>query len=90
MRKKDIGFEFLNSDDAGFIRDDEDGDSYKGSDGSGYYHGADGSEGYIYSDGVLEVGITNQVFSRLEIMLRKHDFRPFLCRDTILILYCTT
>ena len=51
MSKKDIGFEFLNSDDAGFIRDDEDGDSYKYSDGSGYYHGADGSEGYIYSDG---------------------------------------
>ena len=51
MSKKDIGFDFLNSDDAGFIREDEDGDSYKYSDGSGYYHGADGSEGYIYSDG---------------------------------------
>ena len=51
MSKKDIGFDFLNSDDAGFIREDEDGDSYKYSDGSGYYHGSDGSEGYIYSDG---------------------------------------
>lgn len=51
MGKKDPGFDFLNSSDAGFIRDDEDGDSYRYSDGSGYYHGADGSEGYIYSDG---------------------------------------
>ena len=37
----------INSDTAGFIREDEDGDSYKYSDGSGYYHGSDGSEGYI-------------------------------------------
>lgn len=50
MSKKDKGRDFLFSDDCGFINE-EDGDSYKYSDGSGYYHGADGSEGYIYSDG---------------------------------------
>ncbi len=51
MSEINWGFEFLNSKDAGFIRDEEDGYSYRHSDGSGYYHGADGSEGYIYSDG---------------------------------------
>lgn len=50
MSKKDFGYDFLNSDDSGFIRND-DGDSYRYTDGSGYYHGSDGSEGYIYSDG---------------------------------------
>ena len=51
MAKKDIGYDFLNSKDAGFIRDNEDGESYRYSDGSGYYRDSDGSEGYIYSDG---------------------------------------
>lgn len=52
MAKKNNGKDFLFSDDCGFINgDDEGGESYRYSDGSGYYHGADGSEGYIYSDG---------------------------------------
>lgn len=52
MAKKNNGRDFLFSDDCGFINgDDEGGESYRYSDGSGYYHGADGSEGYIYSDG---------------------------------------
>ncbi len=52
MAKKSKGKDFLFSDDCGFINgDDEGGESYRYSDGSGYYHGADGSEGYIYSDG---------------------------------------
>lgn len=52
MAKKNNGKDFLFSDDCGFINgDDEGGESYLYSDGSGYYHGADGSEGYIYSDG---------------------------------------
>lgn len=52
MAKKHNGKDFLFSDDCGFINgDDEGGESYRYSDGSGYYHGADGSEGYIYSDG---------------------------------------
>lgn len=52
MARKNSGRDFLFSDDCGFINGDEDGgESYKYSDGSGYYHGADGSEGYIYSDG---------------------------------------
>lgn len=51
MAKKNNGKDFLFSDDCGFINgDDEGGESYRYSDGSGYYHGADGSEGYIYSD----------------------------------------
>ena len=52
MAKKNNGKDFLFSDDCGFINgDDEGGESYRYSDGSGYYHGADGSEGYIYSGG---------------------------------------
>lgn len=52
MAKRNNGRDFLFSDDCGFINgDDEGGESYRYSDGSGYYHGADGSEGYIYSDG---------------------------------------
>lgn len=52
MAKKNNGRDFLFSDDCGFINgDDEGGESYRYSDGSGYYRGADGSEGYIYSDG---------------------------------------
>ena len=52
MAKKNNGRDFLFSDDCGFINgDDEGGESYQYSDGSGYYHGVDGSEGYIYSDG---------------------------------------
>lgn len=52
MAKKNNGKDFLFSDDCGFINgDDEGGESYRYSDGSGYYRGADGSEGYIYSDG---------------------------------------
>lgn len=52
MAKKNNGKDFLFSDDCGFINgDDEGGESYRYSDGSGYYHGADGSEGYIYSNG---------------------------------------
>lgn len=52
MAKKNNGRDFLFSNDCGFINgDDEGGESYRYSDGSGYYHGADGSEGYIYSDG---------------------------------------
>ena len=52
MTKINNGKDFLFSDDCGFINgDDEGGESYRYSDGSGYYHGADGSEGYIYSDG---------------------------------------
>lgn len=52
MARKNNGKDFLFSDDCGFINgDDEGGESYRYSDGSGYYHGADGSEGYIYSDG---------------------------------------
>lgn len=51
MAKKNNGKDFLFSDDCGFINgDDEGGESYRYSDGSGYYHGADGSERYIYSD----------------------------------------
>ncbi len=51
MAKKNNGKDFLFSDDCGFINgDDEGGESYRYSDGSGYYYGADGSEGYIYSD----------------------------------------
>ena len=51
MAKKNNGKDFLFSDDCGFINgDDEGGESYQYSDGSGYYYGADGSEGYIYSD----------------------------------------
>lgn len=52
MPKNDKGKDFLFSKDCGFINgDDEGGESYRYSDGSGYYRGADGSEGYIYSDG---------------------------------------
>lgn len=52
MAKKNNGRDFLFSDDCGFINgDDEGGESYRYSDGSGYYRGADGSEGHIYSDG---------------------------------------
>lgn len=52
MAKKNNGRDFLFSDDCGFINgDDEGGESFRYSDGSGYYRGADGSEGYIYSDG---------------------------------------
>lgn len=52
MAKRNNGKDFLFSDDCGFINgDNEGGESYRYSDGSGYYHGADGSEGYIYSDG---------------------------------------
>ena len=52
MAKKNNGRDFLFFDDCGFINgDDEGGESYRYSDGSGYYRGADGSEGYIYSDG---------------------------------------
>lgn len=47
---KNIGRDFLFSNDCGFINGD-DGESYRYSDGSGYYDGDDGSEGYIYSDG---------------------------------------
>lgn len=50
MSNKNKGRDFLFSDDCGFIND-EDGESYRYSDGSGYYKGKDGSEGYIYSDG---------------------------------------
>ena len=51
MAKKNNGKDFLFFDDCGFINgDDEGGESYRYSDGSGYYRGADGSEGYIYSD----------------------------------------
>ena len=49
MTKKYRGKDFLFSDDCGFIND-EDGESYRYSDGSGYYHGNDGSEGYRYAD----------------------------------------
>ena len=52
MAKKNNGRDFLFSNDCGFINgDDEGGESYRYSDGSGYYCGTDGSEGYIYSDG---------------------------------------
>lgn len=44
MAKKNNGKDFLFSDDCGFINgDDEGGESYRYSDGSGYYCGADGS-----------------------------------------------
>ena len=39
MAKKNNGKDFLFSDDCGFINgDDEGGESYRYSDGSGYYH----------------------------------------------------
>lgn len=52
MAKKNNGKDFLFSDDCGFINgDDEGGESYRYSDGSGYYRGADGTDAYKYSDG---------------------------------------
>ena len=69
MAKKNNGKDFLFSDDCGFINgDDEGGESYRYSDGSGYYHGADGSEGYIYSDLTFILLGTN-----MDLAVKKND-----------------
>lgn len=50
MGNNNKGRDFLFSDDYGFLSED-DGESYRYSDGSGYYRGKDGSEARIFSDG---------------------------------------
>ena len=50
MAKKNNGKDFLFSDDCGFINgDDEGGESYRYSDGSGYYHGVGNKYGPSWS-----------------------------------------
>ena len=78
MAKKNNGKDFLFSDDCGFINgDDEGGESYRYSDGSGYYHGADGSEGYIYSDLTFILLGTNMDLHGVPILVFLREYLSF-------------
>lgn len=50
-KKKNKGWDYLNSDDLDDLADNSGDSSYINSDGSGSYYGADGSWGYRNSDG---------------------------------------
>lgn len=73
MAKKNNGKDFLFSDDCGFINgDDEGGESYRYSDGSGYYYGADGKILRILEqENWLERKMI-KILCRLEMSLRGH------------------